>query len=565
MFGTCFALAAAAAGSMDALHLDAGVSSEWYIRTDDKSAGAFYDRLEQPTGLARYEHTLNLKLEARRDGAGLVGDVDMDWLGYGDDRTHTFEDLAERERLWPVRLETHALYLEATNLVVRGMDMRLGSQLAHWGVGDQFNPTNTVNPNNFENVRRFGRQAAVPMARLDYTLPLDGLDVLQDWAVSFVLVPLFRPAILPRSARVGMRRVDRVPFVDEPSRLRLHSEREFAASIGQPTMLAAAQTRLPRARLANMPWALHFGGAIGEHDVGLSYYNGRSDVPQPVLSHTEQDTTSTCDPDNADHCVDGLLRTNVTLAFPRMQVLGLNVAGEAPLRLGYRLEVGVYLPTPVRTKITSGDVTLLGLEQPAGEYAYATPDGLAPLVVEDRAFAKWTVGLDYTVGPHLYVNAMWVHGLPDEYGAGDFLHTGWSIRSATATPGASLLVCALGQNGESCIDEIKRPRLGDYLVLGTDFRFANNRALLRLFSVVDLSGYTRDTWDASAETRVSETLGAFSQEGFSMTLYPELAYAFGNGLSLSTGAILLLGDEYTRFGDPAAGGSLVFVSGSYQP
>ena len=34
---------------------------------------------------------------------------------------------------------------------------------------------------------------------------------------------------------------------------------------------------------------------------------------------------------------------------------------------------------------------------------------------------KWTLGFDYTLTRELYLNAMWVHGFVDEFGAGDWL------------------------------------------------------------------------------------------------------------------------------------------------
>jgi hypothetical protein len=55
----------------------------------------------------------------------------------------------------------------------------------------------------------------------------------------------------------------------------------------------------------------------------------------------------------------------------------------------------------------------------------------------------------------------------------------------------------------------------------------------------------------------------FTSEGFSASIYPELDYNFGNGLELGAGALVLLGASTTKFGDPAAGGSLAFVRGRY--
>jgi hypothetical protein len=40
---------------------------------------------------------------------------------------------------------------------------------------------------------------------------------------------------------------------------------------------------------------------------------------------------------------------------------------------------------------------------------------------------------------------------------------------------------------------------------------------------------------------------------------PEFNYNFGNGFELALGALLQLGADHTKFGDPAAGGSLVFT------
>jgi len=46
-------------------------------------------------------------------------------------------------------------------------------------------------------------------------------------------------------------------------------------------------------------------------------------------------------------------------------------------------------------------------------------------------------------------------------------------------------------------------------------------------------------------------------------LFPEFSYNFGNGLELGAGALVNLGKSYTKFGDPAAGGSLTFARARY--
>ena len=68
---------------------------------------------------------------------------------------------------------------------------------------------------------------------------------------------------------------------------------------------------------------------IGEHDVALSYYWGRTDLPQPYLNYTRMTDDRRCDIADPSRCITGLLETEVLLGYPRMQVVGLNSRGLA--------------------------------------------------------------------------------------------------------------------------------------------------------------------------------------------------------------------------------------------
>jgi hypothetical protein len=63
--------------------------------------------------------------------------------------------------------------------------------------------------------------------------------------------------------------------------------------------------------------------------------------------------------------------------------------------------------------------------------------------------------------------------------------------------------------------------------------------------------------------RVEKDLPFYTPEGFSAAIFPELSYNFGNGLELGAGALFNLGRSYTKFGDPAAGGSITFIRARY--
>ena len=109
--------------------------------------------------------------------------------------------------------------------------------------------------------------------------------------------------------------------------------------------------------------------------------------------------------------------------------------------------------------------------------------------------------------------------------------------------------------------EIRRLRQGDYLVLGTDINFGE--AVLRLFSITDLTGYILEERVADHETVDRTHYSPFSARGFSGVLYPELMVDLGDGLDVSLGAVFLFGQTHTKFGDPAAGGDVAFTKLQY--
>ncbi len=555
----------------DELSINIGgrVQSDLRFRIERKGFGEYYDRVELPEGPERNWNTLSVKADASYGRFKAVAQLDFTLDGFSTD-IQGVGDLYRIEKVEPYWFQAQALYIDAKGIFLDGLDLRIGQQVVSWGAGDQFNPTNTLNPDDLRDPLLFGKQAGNFMVKADYWLN-------EDWSVSGVMVPVFQPALLPRSAILAPSAIDRVPFTDAAFRHRV--EAETAASktsiLNTPTVIGSATPLLPEVNMENIQWAYRLAGTVGEQDIALSYYYGRNDFPVPIANHTRLDKTKRCDPEDETKCVDGLLKTDATLAYPKMHVYGLNAAGEIPLSwikeelhgIGYRLEAGVYVPDRVGVKLTQDELDL-AIPQPAGEYDYdndGREGGPLPASVENVAFVKWVVGLDYTFGEHVYVNAQWVHGLVDEFGAGDFLHEGWSVRQSDATSdeGDTVFKCALLKTGETCAREILHPILGDYVVLGFDFKFMNNALLLRLFNILDVSGVVEDRWDEEQEKRVRIHHSPFSGEGFSMVIFPEVNYNFGNGLDLGAGALFQLGKDYTKFGDPAAGGSTVWTRGKF--
>jgi uncharacterized protein DUF1302 len=544
------------------MKLSGRVQTDLELRIDDKSVGAYYDHHDLPAGPERAQATLAFKLDAAYGRFKGVAQLDVVADAFGSTLTGV-GDLGRIDLTNPVRIEANALYVDAKDIFVRGLDLRVGQQIVSWGVGDQFNPTNTLNPDDLRDRLLYGKQAATFMVKADYWLS-------DDWSLSAVLEPLFKPALLPRSAPLGPAELEQVPFVSDPLRWRIESETAGAAGVfGAPTVVTSATPVLPDPRLDEMPVAFRVAGTIGEQDIALSYYRGRNDFPVPYDNHTRYDTgAAQCDPANPQSCINGVIESEVKLRYPRMQVVGLNAAGEIPMSwlseklhgLGYRLEVGLFFPEESTVTI-SNDALALPVPQAAGEYDYdgdGVPGGPRPAAVADTPFAKWVVGLDYSFGKHWYVNGQWVHGLMDEFGAGDFFHAGRAVLGSGVTTSLpiTLIQCALPKDGTTCARELYQPRLADYLVLGVDLKLVNNALLLRLFNILQLDGVTEETWDDTKNARVQKHHSPFSGDGFTAVVYPELNYNFGNGLDVGAGFLLLLGKTHTKFGDPKAGGSI---------
>lgn len=537
------------------------------FRLEDKSIGqGFYDQMKLPAGIERNQNLIRGKLKLSYGKFGAVGQMDFVVNGFNP-QIKDLSDLSRVEAQQPYRFDLQNLYVEAKDLL-KGLDVRIGQMVVQWGEGDQFNPTNNLNADDLRDPLLFGRQAGNFMVAADYWVK----ETLQ---ITGVLVPLFRPALLPFTAPLGLAAVDRLPMTDEKLRHRYVGEMATAVQGGFPTVVGKVTTQLPEMTADNMQVGYRMALSVGEQDLSLSYYNGRSDFPQPITNHVSQVKQLKCDPNDASKCIQGMLLNDVTLAYPRMHVYGFNMAGEIPLKflsknakgLGYRIEAALVVPQRTEIQITTDQLDLV-VPQDAGEYDY-DGDGkpgarLRPTVVEGTPFMKWTVGLDSFFGKHVYVNVQWVHGLPDEFGAGDWITPGVVVRESSNLSPNPLSDCVLPKDGTKCAREVTRNRIGDYLVLGTDFKFLDDALLFRLFTILDLTGYTITEFDVKSQQRTKKDYTLFSEEGFSGVIYPELNYKFENALDVSVGALIMLGKNYTKFGDPAAGGSTLWLRARYQ-
>ncbi|MEM6291619.1 MAG: hypothetical protein AAGA54_10150 [Myxococcota bacterium] len=480
------AKAAPSAGQKVLSKLDTNVrivSSVYYdiARVDERQFSRNENRLE-----FTFRYTPNEHIQ-------IVGNVEPVFLGVA--QAQELDDLATRQMLTPFHVESDAAYVAINDLLPK-LDLKVGRQIVQWGTADRFNPTNNINPDDLEDRPLFTEPIANQMVVVDYA-PLD--DKL--WFEG-VYVPLFYPALLPPSAAAGLEDPQSpVPFArdsDVEKIAELQRRLDITPSL-VPSVFGTV--RMPKRRFSDGQSAIKLGTSLGGVDASISYYNGRHDIPMPLRVDSTTKDPLDGPPDEAECCY----RSDVVLNYPRMQVLGLDFTTQVPFlnNLGLWGEGALFFPAAQDLYIEfplAIDVT------PNDELVNPVQDLRGP-AIDDRPYIKATAGFDYTFGKHVYVQAQYLRGFIDEFGA---------------------------------------DHIGNYLVGGTELIFFGRRVLFRAFGVVD---FPTDPDDNR-----------------SYVLYPELVLVppWG-GVTFNMGSFFLIGESDTKFGQPGAGSSIAFakVTGAF--
>lgn len=460
-------------------------------------------------GFSRNENLIKAQLALRAgERVKAVADVDFYWYGFSDVNDIYAETL--HERVDPYRLEANAAFIDIYHLLPK-LDVRIGRQVVAWGTGDKFNPTNNLNTLDLSDPLLFGKALANNMVRVDY-------NPWADWVLTAVWVPIFRPAQLPRTAPLAVTEVNRPPPVQEAS-IR-HQLGQFAAAL--PPSQINVYTMQPDPSLANSQFGFRASGRLFGVDFSTSYYHGRWGIPTPAWVVQKQNRT-----------VDAIVM------WPRMDVLGADLAGsiEALGGIGYWAEGALYFPQKVTYGIyneTFGGHDPISwsdthTRDAQGHRLYApqfgTPEAMRATVVPSTPFAKLTAGIDYTWNKYLYSNLQYVYGFIDEFGAG---------QQCYARPGAPIGAAPRCE-----------ARIGHYLVLGSDLKLFSDRLLIRLFGAFKVP-------------QVGDV-----DPRFTAVLFPQLVWAVFDATELSLGAFAYLGARDTKFGDPAAGASELFLKARF--
>jgi len=375
-----------------------------------------------------------------------VGDVSVVFTGIP--QAENIEGLTVREQVDPFRLESEALFLEIDEFLAEGLSLKMGREILRWGTGFMFNPTNVVNAYDFEDPLKFGDVIATEMVVLSYTAPWSSyseemdLTLFDEFTLTFVAVPVFRPAQLPQSSLVA--------FTDPALFNQLVSSPTIDALIGLQQAFEGGggqiaydvATESPNLGLENMALAGRMSWTMLGTDVSFTYYRGHDDTPRAETIAVSDLPIPVTNEDLED--IDGLLntikslaldgvvaQTDVILTWPRVHVFGADFATSLDSLGGVGLwgEFAWTVHEDLRRFIRIGDAQVLEEE------------------AEQGGFWKLTAGLDYAITSWWYANIQYLHGFVDEFGA-DNLH--------------------------------------DYLVGGSNFTFLANTLTFRMFSIVQL-------------------------------------------------------------------------------
>ncbi len=252
-------------------------------------------------------------------------------------------------------------YVAYSGFLAGSLDLKAGRQRLPWGRGEEVSVLDILDSPDYSLPLKQGKRLASDALRLDL--------YLNNAALQFIWIPAFNPAVIPSDQSIFGSSI--------PSGM--------TTSLGSPDSTIADQT------------SLGFKGGLSLSGWDLSAYYAWTRERLPAVSET---------------VVTGLNAGNVSLAFPRVHVAGVDLIGEL-FGLGLWGEIAAFFPD--YEAVT--DMTAIGGGVTSKE---ASP------------YAKWLIGGDYTFPGGLYLNLQYAHGLYHESSAsalGDYIFLGieWTL------------------------------------------------------------------------------------------------------------------------------------------
>ncbi len=325
--------------------------------------------LDKPHDWAWNENRLTLKLDKKIWGnSKFYSEV---WLrNFGLPNINKSADLYNKGIVDPFDIEIREAYVQLFGFLSKDLDLKIGKQRITWGTADKLNPTDNLNPYDFEDVLDFGRHRGSVAINAEYYFN-------SDFSMQAVYIPIFQPANMP----VGIFANALNPSMDLPEGVTLNSFTD--------------QVIMPRYDLAESSTVgLKIKGFAAGFDFSLSYVWGRDGMPFSTY--------------NTFIPIDTLGGIDIVsqLSFFRNHIIGADMAGSIG-GVGVWAEAAAFIPE--KEVIMTNDFSAMYPQSPV-------PVTVDSVVLKKEAYVKFVIGADYNFANGIYLNFQYLHGFVNERG-----------------------------------------------------------------------------------------------------------------------------------------------------
>jgi hypothetical protein len=270
----------------------------------------------------------------------------------------------------PYNLEIREAYVRLNGFLTKNLDLAIGRQRIAWGTADVINPTDNLNPYDFEDILDFGRHRGSEAINVQYYFN-------REFSLQVVFIPFFQPANLPVGIFAGA----------------LSSSMEMPPGMvlkGYSDTIIMPEYNL----VESSTTGFRFKGFAGGIDFSLSYVWGMDGLPF--------NTCNTIVPAN----LQGGVKVNAQLSYERNHILGADLATSIA-GIGVWAEAAAFIPE--RDVILSNDLS--ALYPPS-----AGPVIIDSVILASKPYLKFVLGGDYFFSDGSYLNFQYIHGFIHERG-----------------------------------------------------------------------------------------------------------------------------------------------------
>lgn len=279
-------------------------------------------------------------------------------------------DLYNKGIVDPYNLEIREAYVRLTGFLTKNLDVTLGRQRIAWGTADVINPTDNLNPYDFEDILDFGRHRGSDALNLQYYFG-------NNYSLQAVFVPFFQPANLP----VGIFANTLGSSMEMPEGMVLQ---DYSDTILMPKYNVGESASA----------GFRFKGFAGGVDFSLSYVWGWDGLPNNTYN-----TISPVD-------LQGGVNVEAQLSYGKNHIIGADLATSL-FGIGLWAEAAVFIPD--EDIIMTNDITAFFPTSPE-------PITMDSTVLKAEPYVKFVVGGDYFFSDGSYLNMQYIHGFIHEKG-----------------------------------------------------------------------------------------------------------------------------------------------------